>query len=268
MSHLDPETTETSAQIAAALAQNTEHNAASDFTVVPEGYKLEDLEQYHPVPRRTQQTFRAETLESFIAYFNRYAEGDSVIFAHIDSLTVRAVLDYHAPGQPQWGDHVCLFNLPKTPAWKAWTRRDEDRFTQLDFAEFVQDNLADFIDPEGASMLEVARNLEAQRDVTFSSTVDQHSGDVQFTYDRETKTGGKGTLTVPERFKIGIPPFRGADPYEIEADLRFRVSDEGNLTFWYSLRRADEVMEAAFRDVVDTLREGAETEHLYRGKPK
>jgi uncharacterized protein YfdQ (DUF2303 family) len=238
-----------------------------DFAVVPNGYKLKDLEDYHDAPRRVVQTFEAETLDGFLDYFNRYATGNSTIFALEADLRIEAVLDYHdEDGAPGWRDHRIVYELPPSEDWKAFAAKDGSKMPQRQFADFLEEHEPLFFEPDAATMLEVARNFRAKKDVSFASKIDERSGDILFNY--QTKTKSKGQLKAPRTFTLALQPFRGSSKYEVEAKLRHRVDDEGGLTLWYDLVRPESVVKDAFDKVLHEIGRGTRTGHIYRGRPK
>lgn len=244
-----------------------------DFTLVPKGFEVEDLERFWGSPRRTRQEVEAATLKSFKDYVNRFlVEGCTALFADPEKARVLAILDYHEPNGAQWGDHVVTFNLPKTPEWRAWEKHNKQSMTQSEFAEFVEEHIDDFHEPGGAEMLTIANNFRAKKNVDFSSNIHRQNGDVQLTYTEKTEAATKDQITVPETFTIAIPPFRDADSfksttaYMLKAYLRFRINS-GRLTMWYKLHRPDLVREDAFGDVVEDLEKNVDAP-LYLGVPR
>ena len=84
------------------------------FAVVPEGYKLHDLEAFGLQPRRIRQKIPLRSLESFTEYVARFKNDDATtIFADQDNTRLTCVLDYHPnPAEADWCDHVATYNCP------------------------------------------------------------------------------------------------------------------------------------------------------------
>ncbi len=138
-----------------------------------------------------------------------------------------------------------------------FARKNGKREAQMEFAEFIEDNAPDIVEPDSATMLEVARDLSAKTDVDFASAIRLQNGQVQFKYSEQIKgTYGSGNLDVPERFTISIPVHIGSERVGITARLRYRIAS-GKLTFWYDLLRADMIERNAFlavrKAIGDTL---------------
>lgn len=256
--------TDTAAALAAGTALAEPKSANRDFVALPIGYSLHDLEPYHDQPRRLRQKVEAHTLEAFLAYWSRYADESTVIFVDERNARIKAIFDYHKYGEAAWCDHVLSYGMPLTPEWSTWHAKNNRPMSQTEFAEFVEDNLPDFAEPDGATMLELAKNLQATKRVEFASGINLHNGDVQLTY--ETETHVKGTIEVPALFTIGIAPFQGGDAYKVQARFRYRI-EEKQLRMWYVLLRPDKVREDALRDVVSVLRAETPVDRIFLGIP-
>lgn len=234
-----------------------------DFVIVPNGWKLEDLEPWHVRPRRRKAVVACTEIYSFERYWSRFADERSVIYWHdlASPPRARAVLDNHTPDAPEWGDHLLTFQPEIARQWKTWTAANDQQLTQQAFGEFVEDNLVDVYDPDGARLLEVVRNLEATKNVAFKSFMRVETGDVNFGFSSETK--GSGSIDIPSTFVLRIPVFERADVFELVARLRYRITDDGKLSLRFVLLRPDDVLRAAVDVFADQFVELA-GESFYR----
>lgn len=224
--------------------------------VRPDGTLIESLEKYiyndhQPNPERVRGTVSVLDAPSFNEYFKLFADANSRIFADETKAAVIGVLDYHeSQGKPRWGQHRVSLTLRQSVEWTRWTSLNGKKFTQIEFAEFIEANSPDIIKPASATMLECARDLSAKTDVDFGSAVTIANGSVKLKYSEQVKaTFGSGEVTVPETFTIAIPIHIGSERVEILARLRYRIN-AGKLTFWYDLHRADVAARQAFIDNV------------------
>ena len=192
------------------------------YTVVPRDYQIQDLEKYLPAPLRVRQHVTLTDTDSFIEYVKAYAKQPNTrLFFANEGEAFEAVIDYHeSAGAPAWCEHKATFKPVRSVEFTTWMERNKKQFTQVDFARFLEENLPDVVEPEGAVLLEVALTMEAKKEVTFSSGVRLATGQIQFQYDEEVRgTAKKGTLEIPEQFVLGI-----SDPRE-----RPRLPDSGSL---------------------------------------
>jgi uncharacterized protein YfdQ (DUF2303 family) len=233
--------------------------------------KVETLEnlvnEQLPAPYSLKQSVTLVTEGSFIDYFNRFATDSSTIFVNDERAEFIAVLDYHnSPIQPAWKRHIASYKCPKTKEWNAWIESNNKKMNQEDFALFVEDNINEIIEPNGADMLQIASSLKASNHVDFKSAVRLDNGEVQFNYTETIngQAGVNGQMQIPEKIKLAIAPFLKGAPYEIEARFRYRIQ-QGGLSMWYTLIRPHIFSEHAFNDVVEKIKSNITKGHLVHG---
>jgi uncharacterized protein YfdQ (DUF2303 family) len=223
-----------------------------DATVVRES--VEDL-LLHPLLKRATVAIRDAA--SFIAYVKAFAEGSTLIFANLGDRTVTAIMDYHEPtGPARWGRHRAQLTCLLTEDWKRWIAANKKSMSQIDFAQFLEDNVPNIAEPAGGTVVEIARTLEAKKAVNFSSSIRLDNGEHQLLYE-ETMTGTaqKGTVLIPSTFTLGIEPFEGAGLYRLDARFRYRI-DSGAVKMWVDLVRPEAVIEDAFKRTRQQIAEG------------
>lgn len=222
-------------------------------------------------PRRKTGTTIVRDVDSFAYYYAKHADDATETYVDLDEGVITAVLDAHQPDPdaPRWGEHRLKLVMTPTEPWKRWTGANRRYMPQVDFAEFLEDNLPD-IAPEpvpAAGMLEIARTFQAKTSVAFSSGVVAASGDITLAYEETTTASGgaKGKIPIPRAFAVGIAPFDDCDPYKIEARFRHRI--RGNaLHLAYILDRPEDVVRDAVKSVVAKVEE-ATGARIMRGAP-
>lgn len=235
-------------------------SADMPFIVIPDDHAIKSLEHTLEQPFRIRAKVELNDAASFIAYINKHKLEETALYGSMgDKPVFVGVIDDNAAGVAAWREHKATYACPLSHEWDTWNSslHNGKAKTQVEFARFVEDNLLDIVEPSAAEVLAVSRTLEAKKAVSFSSGVRLDNGDVQFLYNEETKgTAGKGTIDVPERFTIAIPVFEGGDKYAIDARLRYRISDTGQLSMWYELERPHKVIEHATKEVWKAIAEG------------
>lgn len=227
-----------------------------------------DLEDRLPWPRAKRGAVTIYTPPSFVQYVNRHAGEGSTLWADVEAARVVAVLDDHEPDKPGWGLHRAVLALRHPPAWVRWMGRNGRIGTQAEFAEHVEDSLPEIVEPDGAAMLELAQTFHATGSVVFRSDQRLATGAVQLTYEQthEARAGERGQMEIPQRFVVALAPFEGLDPFRVDARLRYRLR-EGELRIGYVLDRPEEVLRAAFHEIVEQL--GSETDRpVLQGTPR
>lgn len=202
------------------------------------------------LPRKVGDT-TVRDVASFLSYFGKHSDTGSEVYADVERLTVTAVLDAHQADTPRWNGHTVALKLRTTEAWRQWLALDGKLQSQEAFAEFLEDHLPELVDPDAATMLEIAQSFQAASKVDFQSGTRLATGERQFKYVEtvNAKAGQRGELTIPETFRIGLVPFEGSPGYKLTARLRYRIVDT-QLRIGYKLERPADILTSAFNDVV------------------
>lgn len=221
------------------------------YALVPEGAGLKSLENYGPAPSRIRTALSFNEAASYAKYLLAFKDEGTRLFADRATLKIVGLLDYHVGRDtPRWCSHVATLALRASDAWERWTKANGKRMDQVTFAGFIEDNLVDIASPDGATLLEMAKNFEVKRAVAFSSAIRLDNGQHQLSYVEEAAgTSQKGALTIPEKFVLGLAPLEGVEPYRVDARLRYRMQD-GKLAIWFDLLRPEDYVKAAFESVV------------------
>ena len=224
------------------------------YVVVPKDSEirsLKELQYPHGLPpSRIVQQVDLHDWESFCGYINKFKELGTAIFGVPDTKRFHAVLDYHVSTEdagvsPDFADHHAHFQMKHSTEWNTWMEKNGKPFTQVEFAEFIEDNYRDIHRPAAAEMMQIARTLKATSEVAFNSKVNLVDGSAQFTYVENIQAQTNGELEIPETFEIKIPVFYGEGKQIISARLRYRIQSQ-KLTFLYKLYRTSEIVEEAF----------------------
>lgn len=271
-----PELTETEAIVATALASakpNTLEPGEYHALVIPEGGKLAEVdltERFAAHPMRKTGTVNLHTGASLATYVKEHEETDATrIYADVYTRRIVGVVDGHAIGEgnPGWGQHRAVLEMRHTPEWKRWATKDGLLLGQVDFAEHVEESLDDIREPDGATLLELAKTFEAKTDIAFRSAVVLESGQRQLNYVQniDARAGVTGDIVIPKELTLGLAPFEGSDQYKVTARLRYRITN-GVLGIGYQLIRAEDVMRAAFTDTLAAVEEATGLT-AFRGVP-
>jgi len=239
------------------------------YIVVPDGYRVADLEHTLAYPTRKRAEVKLAQTKGFIDYFlrHRITGGVSTIYGTTEPPKFVAILNDHGAGVPGWRDHIARYECPLAVEWLTWTKVNKTLMPQATFAQFIEENLPDIVEPTAAEMLEISRTLEAKKKGNFASGIRLANGETQFTYEESIDgTAAKGQMRVPEVFAIGIPVFHGGPKYRIEARLRYRIADGGALSMWFDLVRPHKVIEDAALEVWTHIEE-ATGETIFQGNP-
>jgi uncharacterized protein YfdQ (DUF2303 family) len=241
-------------------------------------HSLRGLQDEHRTkPARRQGTAELKALESFIAHVNRFKDADSAIFAEPEQRAAKltAVLDYHragAKGEPRFGGHLATYSFPLSDEWLAWTKTEGRTFSQTEFAQFIEDRIADAANPKDANegtrslveklgaelatpnkLLELSRGLSVRVDqrVVNAKTLQTGEGQIQFSETHQDEQGAP--LKVPGAFLLSIPVFKLGALYQVPVRLRYRVKDQA-VAWSFALYRTDLLFQHAFQTACDVAK--------------
>ncbi|GGG77758.1 hypothetical protein GCM10011415_28360 [Salipiger pallidus] len=224
------------------------------FALTPPDYTLTAIPSPHALPPHIIEQLTTDDADSLIRYANRFSTSASVLIADIDTLAVHACLDWHGHNQATDAEslktgarkHTASLKLRESEEFKRWNKIEGQLIDQMEFAEFLDENAADIITPEPATMIEIARDLEATQGVNFKSSTRLQTGERSIVYETETHT--RGEMKVPTQFTLQIPLFAGEEPVEIVASFRFRPRPDG-LKLGFVWRRVEYRRLAEFQQI-------------------
>lgn len=243
---------------------------------LPKGFTVQaiDNERLLAHPRCTQATALLSDAESFIAYVNRHAGAESVVWCSFDPQTFNlgfvAVIDEHAKALPGWRKHKAGYTPTMSAEWKTWSGNNgkDKAKDQITFAEFLERNESDITSvpgyPTSADMMKMATEFEANGQKNVKSLVRLQGGGVRIDYVDDDTAATVTHMRTFEKFAVGLQVFWAGPGYRIDARLKYR-HNAGKVHFWYELIRPDRVHEAAAKELIERVRAGIGATPLLMG---
>lgn len=244
------------------------------FSAVPMMNGQWEFQEIHPLenerapipPKIVTQAVKLQQVESMVAYLNRFKNGDSLLFANIQTNTILATIDYHrAPelGEPTatHNKHSATLVLPFSLEWQIWTSIDGKLMSHVDFANFLEENGPDvlplgtmrdaagnMIEDAPSTMLELVRELQVKSNYGASSAI--RNGDyVSIEMQKADDISTKRSVALPNQIDINIPVYFGEAPVLVHALIRRRV-DDGALKLGIKLVRPEQARQDEFKRIV------------------
>lgn len=272
----------------AARAEVKRHDGGKPFLIHRDQFgndKVVDVDYLGKNPTMVEKHLVFNDVGSFNHYVNQFKDEGSNIFVNTDinHASIKAILDYHiapvsgapaatpddevnpgVPLCPRWGRHIAEYSFPTTPEWQELLASNRKVIQQLAFAEMIERLRTVFHDPDAATMLEIARTLEAKTESIFKSGLNLQNGDreLEFTTKTEGSAGRNEKLQIPHKITLSIQPFvRGAN-FQVETMLRYKVRD-GKVTFEYEIVKPHEFVDFAVKQIVDKVNEDTQILPLY-----
>lgn len=222
-------------------------------------------ERYADRPRRLAGRVTLKDADSFVEYCKRHRDdGATTLWSSVEAGSVTAVFNDHAEnggeadgGKPGFGDHRGVLLVQDSPDWMHWMKNNGKLIPQAEFAEHIEDGAASIVDPDAASMLELAQSFQANTKVDFESGDRLQSGEVKLTFKETTtaRAGETGHIDIPTMIELNLQVFEGGSVYALKARFMYRITN-GNLTLGYRLTRPDVARKLAFDDISATVSEG------------
>jgi uncharacterized protein YfdQ (DUF2303 family) len=223
------------------------------------GFLTADETQRLPVPPRPQGRVEVYTAESFMAVLEqRKLNGrPSTAYADDDRKWLTAILNDDSGDTAGWRDYQVALVQRRTPEWQAWLDRNEQLHGQESFAELLEDRASQVIDPDPATMIEIAQTLQGTMKVDWAAggRLQDGSRQLRWTETVDARAGQTGELAIPPSFMIKLPLFRGGPDALVTVALRFRIGPP--LKFLYKVLDVDRLEREAFEEAVDQVRQTA-----------
>lgn len=228
--------------------------------LVPDGCTHKDItelvERANPTPSRAKGTVYLGDVPSLLQYCaDQVASATGYIYADPEARSITAVFNDHRAAAG-WRDHRAVFKAEPTPEFQLWLSNNKKAMSQTDFAEFLEDNLADLQGEDAALLLNVATTIQATSGINFASARRLHDGQTQLTYNEviDAKAGADGALKIPQTFTLGLRIFKNGGGYKLTVRLKYRLGG-GSVKFWYELERPERAIEDAFAGYANEVRE-------------
>lgn len=221
------------------------------------GGELVSLEKFRAHPDRIKQKVDLVGAPSFQGYYELFSnKGTTLLFAQNSKRTVTAKIDYHGFGltetSPSWCDHEATLHCVRTPEWQALCSASKKEFSQVAFADFLEEWNHIFIEPDAARIAEVAMNLEGSTNGAFQAKINRSNGNATFHYQEETTTN---QVQVPTRLFVSISPFYSSDLVNVQINLAFRIKDQRPV-FTPTIVNSARVEQEAFEVIVKQVEKG------------
>lgn len=224
-----------------------------------------------PTPVSDAGIARMHDLASFLAYWKEHALPHSRLYATMQpNIMFTGVIDEHVPkGAPAWRDHRVVYTPTHSKEWTSWRAQDHKHFASNEvLAYWIEDQLPDITHPPADAFMAMIVSFRVDESRYWNNEVKLSNGLADFSYKKivsgSALDAAGGRVEIPEQFRIEIPVFEGIDAprYPIEVRFRWR-SREGSIAFWYEMVRPHKIVEKAFTDLLDRVREDATGQLLF-----
>jgi uncharacterized protein YfdQ (DUF2303 family) len=230
--------------------------------------KYQKVEARDPDPARIVAAPQFDNAESFASYVNKYKnlnDHASVLFAAASDRFIVAALDYHAPDKPSRREHNPSFRPKLDPIFDQWKTINGKELQQRAFAKFIEEHAGEVIQPDGASLLELASDLNLHVDVKYASKANLQNNLVQISYTEEVNNGGakSGTIPFPTKMRVRMPIFFGEPAAEFDVFIRFNFTRGEPLAFVLDIHRIEYLLQEQFLLIVGRIGQATQLEPMF-----
>ena len=213
-------------QAVIAAAKPIVIDGGATVTVLPEGIRLQAMEQFQPLRDR----FRGHMATHSIQDFANYVAGHEVDFAatveqrgFIDQDAMRAsvIFNLGTPGAAGHGDDTATLTLKPTAAYAALQGIVGKAHSQQALAEWLEDWLPNLQAVAGGEDLPMLQAINAVRRMTIKATSqrDSNVGDFSSSRSAMDEIEAKSQEILPSAFIFTTVPFEGLQPANITLRL-------------------------------------------------
>lgn len=254
------------ANIPEVLAAAKSVTSDSPMIVLPEGYRLTDLESSMPYRRSYRGTFSTDSVPDYIEYIKMFDVDGSKCFISSTSMSAKTIFDMGDVAKPGHQEHEARLVMAKTSAYEAILDLNGNRLDQKDLAEWIED-WRDFIkaeDTTGAAMTASAA-AQAVRKITIEATrkMESEVGDFSEHMSELEKIEASSSMAMPAWLYFTCKPYN--DLSEVQFGLRISIMTGGDKpAFRVRITQLESIKEeitAEFKElIIDKLKaEGCKT---------
>lgn len=186
-------------------------DGGADVAALPEGVRLQNLEQFKPHRDRFRGALNTHSIKDFSAYATNHPHEGPAGFIDQDRMRATVIFNLGDPNSPGHGDDVAHLTLKATAAYAALCQICGQKLTQQALAEWLEDwssNLQAFACEQ---VLSVPQAIAAVRRMTIKATSQRDSvvGDFSASRSAMDEIEAKSQEVLPTHFLFTTEPFEG-----------------------------------------------------------
>jgi uncharacterized protein YfdQ (DUF2303 family) len=213
----------------ANLALLASAEAAFGGVVLPDSFKLHDVEAMLPNRRRARGTMITQAIEDFAVFVKAHSEAGTTVFIDTIQMAAAAVLNLGTPAKPGHADNRANYNPPITAAFAAVQKVNRSAMSQQEAAEFLEDWTGHWKALHDNDEMSIPAAIAAVRNITIEAlrkaeaTVSQLSAS-QSAFEQVKATSGANKL--PTHIYFTCVPYLGFEERLFVLRLGIRTGDK------------------------------------------
>jgi uncharacterized protein YfdQ (DUF2303 family) len=182
--------------------------------VVPDNFKVVNLEMYAAFRNRFRGKMRTSSIPDFISYLSSYDQGEgqgSETYIDADNMAATCIHDLYIEGEPGHCDHTSKVTLEKTAAYRALCSIEQQRrVSQQDLSDYLED-WSNIITTSNSDDETVANSIaiSAVRTITVARAREINSsiGNFENSASVIEKTEAKNKNNLPAFVHVTLNPY-------------------------------------------------------------
>lgn len=211
--------------LACAMASGIREVAEHPVALVPDGYRLADLEPFMKRPSRYTGTFRTREIGAMQSYLEAHLTEETRLFIDPDNMDARAIFDMGRPESPAWRAHTALLTLSLDPAFAALRDLAEQPVGVARMLDFLADwhPLLTFSAPGDDQTMSV--NIAAQRLQKLEALAGGHD-ELEATHLRGLGERRALASSAPTGLTLTTPMYQGLSQVPVIARMSYAIDRE------------------------------------------
>lgn len=191
-----------------------EQNTNSTLMLIPEGFKVKDLEEHMQHRDSYRFSFNTKSIEDFVEYSAEFDKEGAKCFVDSDSMSAKVIFDIGTEEVPSHQRNKAGLQLDKSSAYKKILSIHGDHMIQREASDFIED-FAEFmtIATDSGEAMTVAQAANAINSITIESarSLSSEVGDFANSMSATEREEIKGASKFPSRIGFVCIPFLGLD---------------------------------------------------------
>ncbi len=213
-------------QAVIAAAKPITIDGGATVTVLPEGIRLQPLEQFQPLRDRFRGAMATHSIQDFANYVAGHEIDEAATveqrgFIDQDAMRATVIFNLGTPGAAGHGDDTATLTLKPTAAYAAMQGIVGKPHSQQALAEWLEDWLPNLQAKAGEADLPMLQAINAVRRMVIKATSqrDSNVGDFSSSRSAMDEIEAKSQDTLPSAFIFTTVPFEGLQPAHITLRL-------------------------------------------------
>lgn len=228
-----------------------------DYALVPDGFQVQKMPKEGDKPHYTNADILINDVESFLAYWDRFKNDQSAIFADSENMRVTGYFDYHKhDGGAERLAHKMRF-VPIQSDQSLYFRTTLDNcgrqwIPQFQFQRFLEYFQNYIIEPNGGDLLSLIETLNVTAKINVGEVRSLSDGSKKIKYTKDNVV--KGDATIPKLLTLGLPVFVGGIDAKFDVRIRFDTDDEtGQPKFILECQEFKETVDKVFKAHIELI---------------